>query len=221
MEYRYLVTPDGEEIDFYTQQHLMTKAVDATAPYKEIELKLPEYGETDMLDAIGASSIDNLSVDTIVSAVAVPVTEVADGQEEAKIDGVDGTYIWMPVNIKFGPTYGENERAMVGNIRPALTIKNLKVDGDIQDDMIQGTMNKNKITVVGLKGMVKAVKIRTRKDTSNAMLPTCSVKWKEITDLFEMPNAIPINVPISPEEIKDYAALYNICLLYTSPSPRD
>jgi hypothetical protein len=210
MEYRYLVTPDGEEIDFYTQQHLMTKAVDATAPYKEIELKLPEYGETDMLDAIGASSIDNLSVDTIVSAVAVPVTEVADGQEEAKIEGVDGTYIWMPVNIKFGPTYGENERAMVGNIRPALTIKNLKVDGDIQDDMIQGTMNKNKITVVGLKGMVKAVKIRTRKDTSNAMLPTCSVKWKEITDLFEMPNAIPINVPISPEEIKDYAALYNI-----------
>ena len=174
------------------------------------EVKLPEYGETDMLDAIGASSIDNLSVDTTVSAVAIPVTEVADGQEEAKIDGVDGTYIWMPVNIKFGPTYGENERAMVGNIRPALTIKNLKVDGGIQDDMIQGTMNKNKITVVGLKGMVKAVKIRTRKDTSNAMLPTCSVKWKEITDLFEMPNAIPINVPISPEEIKDYAALYNI-----------
>lgn len=209
MEYRYLVTPEGEEIDFYTQQHLMTKAVDATAPYKEIELKLPELGSTDLLDAIGASSIDNLSVDTTVSAVAIPVTEVLEGQEKANIDE-EGNYIWMPVNIKFGPTYGENERAMVGNIRPALTVKNLNTEGGIEDDLIQGTMNKNVITVVGLKGLVKAVKIRTRKDTSSAMLPTCSVKWKEITDLFEMPNAIPINVPISPEEIKDYGALYNI-----------
>lgn len=210
MEYRYLVTPDGQEIDFYTQQHLITPAIDATAPYKEIELKLPEYGLTDLLAAIDASSIDNLSVDTKVTAVAVPVTEVLEGQTEATVEGVTDPCIWLPVNVQFGPTYGENERALVGNIRPTLNIPNLKIENGIQDDMIQGTMNKNTITLVGLKGLVKAVKLRTRKDTSNAMLPTCSVKWKEITDLFEMPNAIPINVPISPEEIKDYSALYNI-----------
>lgn len=211
MEYRYLVTPDGEEIDFYLQQHLMTPAIDATAPYKEVVLKLPEIGQTDMLAAIDASSIDNLSVDTKVTSIMLPVTEVLEGQEEATVEGIDGTYIWVPVTIPFAPTYGENERALVGNIKTKLlNIPNLDLSEGIEDDIIQGTMNKNVLTIMGLKGLVKAVKVTARKDTSNAMLPTCSVKWTEKTDLFEMPNAIPINVPISPEEIKDYAALYDV-----------
>ena len=42
------------------------------------------------------------------------------------------------------------------------------------------------------------------------MLETCQVKWKVDTDLVEIPTAIPINTTISPEEIKDLAALYNV-----------
>lgn len=212
MEYRYLVTPDGEEIDFYLQQHLMTPAVDATAPFKEVVLKLPEIGQTDLLDAIDASSIDNLSIDTTISAVMLPVTEVADGQEEAKVDGIEGTFIWVPVKIPFGPSYGENERQLIGNIKTKmLNIPNLDIQDDgPDDDIIQGTMNKNVITLMGLKGLVQAVKLRTRRSTTNHMLPTCSVKWTEKTDYFEIPDAMPITVPISPEEVKDYAALYDV-----------
>lgn len=212
MEYRYLVTPDGEEIDFYLQQHLMTPAIDATAPFKEVVLKLPEIGQTDLLAAIDASSIDNLSIDTSISAVMLPVTEVAEGQEEAVVDGIDGTYIWVPVNINFGPSYGENERQLVGNIKTKmLNIPNLDISEDgPDDDIIQGTMNKNVVTLMGLKGLVKAVKLRTRRSTTNHMLPTCSVKWTEKTDYFEIPDAMPITVPISPEEVKDYAALYDV-----------
>ena len=42
------------------------------------------------------------------------------------------------------------------------------------------------------------------------MLETCSVKWKVDTDLVEIPTAIPINTTISPEEIKDLSAMYNV-----------
>lgn len=210
MEYRYLVKPDGTEIDFYTQQHLMTSAIDSTAPYKEVVLTLPEIGSTDILNAIGASSNDNLSVDVKVVAVAVPVTSVSEGQVEATgLKGVTETCVWIPVNVGFSPSYGENQRSLLGKIQP--NIANLKpVDSDHSDDIIQGTMNSNTVTMMALKGLVKGVKLKARKDTSNAMLDTCSVKWTERTDLFEIPNAIPINVPISPEETKDYAALYDV-----------
>ena len=40
------------------------------------------------------------------------------------------------------------------------------------------------------------------------MLDTCSVKWEANTKLIEIPNAIPLSVTISPEEVKDLAALH-------------
>jgi len=37
-----------------------------------------------------------------------------------------------------------------------------------------------------------------------------SVRWDAVTQIVEIPNANPINVPISPEEVKDVQALYNV-----------
>lgn len=220
MEYRYLYTPDGKEIDFYTQQYMLTDAIDATAPYKEFVLGLPEIGKTDILEKIGASSNDHLSIDVRVTAIAVPVTAVEEGQTEATSEeltpaGVTvGTdkFIWLPVNIPFNPAYGMNDqRSLLAKLTPALTVKNLKAaDDDHKDDILQGTMLDDKLTLFATKGLVKAVKVKARKDTSNAMLETCSVGWKHDTIVYEIPNAIPINVTFSPEEIKDYAALYDV-----------
>ena len=213
MEYRYLLTPEGEKIDFFTQQHLLTPAMDATAPYKEVVLVLPEIGKTDMLAKIGASANDNLSVDVKVTAVAVEVTAVAEGYEQATLNtepggsALSGTYVWLPTNIPFRPSYGDNQRNLLGKINLE-NVKNLK--GETKDDLVQGTMNDNVLTFMGLKGVVKAVKVKARKDTSSAMMETCSVMWDQTTEVFEIPNAIPLNVPISPEEIKDYAALYDV-----------
>jgi hypothetical protein len=42
------------------------------------------------------------------------------------------------------------------------------------------------------------------------MVNTCSVKWNVIPTLIEIGTSIPINTTISPEEIKDIAALYDV-----------
>lgn len=57
---------------------------------------------------------------------------------------------------------------------------------------------------------VSGVILTARLDTSSAMLNTASVSWSVRTDIIEIPNAVPINVTISPEEVKDIAALYQV-----------
>ena len=148
-----------------------------------------------------------------MTAVADEVTAVAEGYEEATLNteeggsALSGKYVWLPTNIPFRPSYGDNQRNLLGKINLE-GVTNLK--GEVKDDLVQGTMNDNVLTFMGLKGVVKAVKVKARKDTSSAMMETCSVMWDQTTEVFEIPNAIPLNVPISPEEIKDYAALYDV-----------
>lgn len=187
METRHLVTPEGREIDMFKEQMDMTAAINATVPTKEVELALPEYGQTDVLEAIGASSLDNLSIETYISAIQVEV-----GHEPK----------WIETNIRFTPSYGEFDRQVI----EAIDLSSV----GLGDDVINATMHKNRFNISSLKGVVKKVKLKTRKDTSNGLIQTCSVKWSTKTDIVEIPSAIPINTPVSPEEVKDIGALYNV-----------
>lgn len=190
METRWLVTPDGKKIDMFRNQMDMTDAIEATAPFVEVELNLPEYGQTDILDAIGASSLDNLSIETSISAV-----KVHNGSEDK----------WCPVRLEFTPSYGEFDRSLIESVKVT------PEGGDAPvEDVISATMHENKLQVAALRGKVKAVKLRARKDTSNGLLQTCSVQWGTKTDIVEIPSAIPINTPVSPDEVKDIGALYNV-----------
>lgn len=196
METRYLVTPDGKEIDMFKEQMNMTAAINATVPVHEVELTLPEIGQTDILEKIGASTLDNLSIETSISAVKVTVT---------KDDGSGGHVqedVWVEKNIQFTPSYGEFDRQVIEPV-------SLKAQG-LEDDVISATMHKNRFNIAAVKGTIKAVKLKTRKDTSNGLTQTCSVKWDTKTDIVEIPSAIPINTPVSPEEVKDISALYNV-----------
>lgn len=186
METRYLVTPDGEKIDMFRDQMKMTDAIEATAPFKEVELNLPEQGTTDILTAIDASSLDNLSIETSISAVKI-------GEK------------WYPVDLNFTPSYGEFDRSLIESIK-------VKVDETptYKEDVISATMHNNRVQIVAMKGVVTAVKLRARKDTSNGLLQTCSVEWSAKTDIVEIPSAIPINTAISPDEVKDIGALYQV-----------
>lgn len=196
METRYLVTPDGKEIDMFKNQMDMTAAIDATAPFVDVDLNLPEYGQTDVLAAIGASNMDNLSIETVITAIKVPVKNA----EGVAVD------TWVPVApLKFAPGYGEFDRTLIDTITlPA------GVDSVEKTDVLSATMHKNKFQVSALKGIIKAVRLHARKDTSNGMLQTVSVKWGAKTDIVEIPSAIPINTPVSPEEVKDVGALYQV-----------
>ena len=75
--------------------------------------------------------------------------------------------------------------------------------------VLGGYVKKNRFCIVDYKNVVSAVKLAARIDTSSAMIRTPSVKWNTVTTVVEIPSANPINTPISPDEIKDIAALYN------------
>ena len=193
METRYLVTPEGKKIDMFKNQMDMTDAIEATAPFVEVELALPEYGQTDILDQMGASSLDNLSIETHICAVKVANSESTDK--------------WCPVRLEFTPNYGEFDRSLIESIK---VVPEGTAEEPAVEDVISATMHNNKLQVASLKGKVKAVKIKARKDTSNGLLQTCSVEWGVKTDIIEIPSAIPINTPISPDEVKDIGALYQV-----------
>lgn len=76
--------------------------------------------------------------------------------------------------------------------------------------VITGSMNKNRFNIADLSGNITNIKLSAKLDSSNAMLETVQVKWKVDTDIVEIPTATPINTTISPEEVKDLAAMYNV-----------
>lgn len=229
MERRILVTPSGEEIDMFTQQNEMTAAINNTAPFKEIELTLPEAENTDVLGQLGGTALDNLVLSTAIRAIMIPDCVIEEGDILPDADGFvrptgkiatasdAGTMdCWFATNIEFKPNYGSQnhyDRVVVQPI--AITVKKTNAESGAVEavrvtDTISATMNKNVFNISAIKGEVTKVKLRTRLDTSNGMLDTCSVRWKTDTDLVEIDTSIPINTTISPEEVKDLAALYNV-----------
>jgi hypothetical protein len=75
---------------------------------------------------------------------------------------------------------------------------------------VSGFSKDNRFGITTSNNRVLGVMLTSRLDTSSAMLKTASVSWSVRTDIIEIPNRVPINVTISPEEVKDIAALYQI-----------
>lgn len=216
METRYLVTPDGQKIDMFREQNKMTAAMNATVPFVPVTLKLPEFGMTDVLAAMGASSLDNISIESYISAVLLPLQYktgdvLPDGTTAAAPTVAD---TWVDTHLEFNPAYGEYDRQIMQKVvLPVNTDLPKGSDGKvlaITEDVISGTMKENRFQLNSLKGIVKSVRLLARKDTSNGLTQPCSVKWDVNTTIEEIPSAVPINTPISPEEVKDIAALYNV-----------
>lgn len=218
MEDRFLVTADGEEIDMFKEQHRIYEAMERTVPNKEVEVFLPENMTTDIIEAIGGSSLDHLSITTHISAVRVEVTADSEDEEKGIVAGKDETenggtnetgkfFQWIPVDIQLKPGYNDQyERSTITNLNFE---KVEKLKGEIKDDTIAAGMSKDRFIVNSFKGVISKVKIKAKIDSSNGLTKTCSVKWKSRTQLEEIPEATPISVAISPEEVKDIAALYH------------
>ena len=215
MEDRILVTPTGEEIDMYKEQYKMRDAIDSTAPFTEVEMTLSQMeGATDVLTAIGATDEDNLSIDTHISAVKVSgvYMEAGDINPETgvAVETAGEQSFWLPIRLRFTPSYGEIDRIIAEEVvlkakdaaDPTKTV--------VHKDVITGYMRNNKFMLSSSTGFVTAVKLNARMDTSSAMVKTCSVRWRVRTDIVEIPSAVPINTTVSPEEVKDLGALYNV-----------
>ena len=213
METRTLITPEGEEIDMWKEQYKMRAAIDSTAPFKTVEINLPEAEATDVVAAIGGVGDENLSIETYISAVKMKIYLAAgDINPETKqpVESDGEVECWVPTHLDFGMAYGEYDRQIMA---PVTVIGRDSADTSVKKeykDVISGYMMKNKFALNSVHGLISAVKLNARFDTSSAMFKTCSVAWKVRTDPVEIPSANPINVPISPEEVKDIGALYNV-----------
>lgn len=222
METRILVDTEGNEIDMYLEQNKMTPAIDKSNPVHNIDLTLPEMGETDVLAQCGGTKLDSLSIKTYISAIMIEKCYIAEGDikpDENNIIRPNGpiataddvgekTDVWFPVDIRFAPGYNQYERTF--NTPIEMVVRKDATNNEVIKDTLAGTMDKNKFTVICGAGKVKKVRLSAELDTSNHMLDTCTVKWRVDTTLVEIPNAIPLSVTISPEEIKDLAALYQV-----------
>lgn len=225
LERRILVKPDGTEIDMFLQQNEMTAAIESTNPTKEIDLTLPVTEDKDIVtDVFGGTSLDHLDVSTYISAVKVEGVKIEVGDTLPDENGYinkDGEVateettadVWMHTDIHFAPNYGgpnHFERTVTTPLQ--ITYKDAANGGAVttKKAVITGSMNKDRFNIADLSGNIKEVRLSAKLDSSNAMLATCSTRWKVDTDLVEIPTAIPINTTISPEEVKDLAALYNV-----------
>lgn len=225
MEYRILVDTEGNELDMFRDQNLMTDAIEKTAAETEFELPaLPFTDDNEIVHTYlgGLAGADHLSIETRVSAFKITdqyfeIGDILPDQETGYIepDGEVATSagvreVWVRCNYPFTPVYGEVERGLMANVQYEYKINDGGVKITKMNDLISGTMNKDRLNVQVLKGNIKGIRVTSRLDTSSARLTTCSVRWKEKTDIVEIGPAIPIDVTISPEETKDIAALYNI-----------
>ena len=225
MERRILVTPEGEEIDMFLEQNRIADAIEATAPTKEFELTVPQMeGATDILGLLGGTATDELSSVTHISGIYVENVYIAEGDRLPDEDGwitnkgaiataaeAGLKNVWFHVNIPFTPSYGgpnRNERVL----NQPVTIKYKKdADGTVEvlKDTLFGSMNNSKIAINTMAGKIAKVKVAAKLNTSNAQLDTVSVKWRVDSDYVEIPEATPINTTVSPEEVKDIAAMYD------------
>lgn len=231
LERRFLITPAGEQIDMFLQQNQIADAIAATAPFVDIELDLPQQGGTgaqdkDVLGLLGGGALDELSVETAVTGIYVAGVYIDEGDRLPDADGwistkgevatadTKGTYnVWFPVKIGFTPNYGGPNK-LERTLQAPITIKYKKLNGtDVEvaviADTLFGAMDKNVITLTALKSQITKVMLSAKLSTTNAMLETCSVSWNTVTEYVEIPDARPINTTVSPEEVKDIAAMYD------------
>lgn len=222
MERRLLVDTKGNEIDMYLNQDKMTAAIDESNPVYDIELTLPEMGGTDILKRCGGTKQDDLSIKTHISAIQIAKMYIAEGDIMPDADGFirkngkvataadagEVQNVWFPTNIKFAPGYNQYERTFTAPVE--LFIRKDADTVEKINDTLSGTMDKNVFNIFSAAGKITKVMLSAELDTANHMMDTCTVKWDIDTRLIEIPNAIPLSVTISPEEIKDLAALYQV-----------
>ena len=222
MERRLLVDTKGNEIDMYLNQDKMTAAIDESNPVYDIELTLPEMGGTDILKRCGGTKQDDLSIKTHISAIQIEKMYIAEGDIMPDADGFirkngkvataadagEVQNVWFPTNIKFAPGYNQYERTFTAPVE--LFIRKDADTVEKINDTLSGTMDKNVVNIFSAAGKITKVMLSAELDTANHMMDTCTVKWDTDTRLIEIPNAIPLSVTISPEEIKDLAALYQV-----------
>jgi hypothetical protein len=221
IEYPYMIGPNGEKINLFFQQNQIRNIMNSAAPFVEYEVTVPHNAETDFLDAAHLGHpTGNISIASYISAVKISVYVVKgdilpDGTVVGDAAGADvnapqAMDVWYNAKYEFKPTYGTNARVLQVTVEaPARDASGV---AKVYKDVLSANFEDNRFKIMSLQQgvVIKAVKLKLKIDTSDAMVKTASVAWNATSDLFEIPEATPINVPIRPEEVRDISALYNV-----------
>ena len=229
VERRFLIKPDGTKIDMFLQQNEIADAINSAVPTQNIELTLPQTGgsgtsDVDVLGVLGGSALDEISIESYVSGIFVAGVYIAVGDRLPDADGWistkgeiadettgDKTYdVWFPVKINFTPSYGKFNK-LERILQSPVTIK-YKTGADtvaVIADTLFGALDNNVITLTALKGQITKVMLSARLSASNAMYDAPSVKWEVSSDYVEIPDAQGVNTTVTPDEVKDIAAMYD------------
>lgn len=235
MKIRKMVTPDGREIDMFTEQNKMFGAILATAPTHNLVVTLPlDPNNTTEQDKIRKAvfgpqgliqNIDNFSIESAVTHIvttAIPKAgymkpNTTTGEVEpvtaAEIAAAAPIKVAVPIQeCRFEPGYGEIDRQMMTAFSVTVETAGAGGTGTTPTTItghLAGFFKNNKFMLYCSDTNVQEVVLAVRRETSSAMHNTVSVKWDSQTNIVEIPDAYPINTTISPEEVKDIQALYN------------
>ena len=216
METRILIDKDGNKIDMYKDQDKMYDAMRSVNPFIDVEMELTQgqgtYESIVRDNLNGSEKYDSIDIASFISEVYIENT-YASGQ--TKPDGTQATgeekvSVWQPVELRFKPGYGDEQRQLIDSI--IVPVHNKETD-EVKPTKITfyGSINDNVVQISTIpNNIVTKVKFRAKLDASNARLNTCSVTWDQKTDIVEIGTSEPISTTVSPEEIKDYSALYNV-----------
>lgn len=240
METRNLVDTKGNVIDMYAEQNLIKKAVDESVPMVDhLVSVLPEQETTDWLSVVASEggytfdkSIANLSIRTEVLSVIVNGVFVKTGEKyydvATKAEVIATADVTKPVQFmihaQFTPGYGDHTRQMhhtfmirfrkdatsyvtaSGTILGYLNDQNKMLISTTPLKVNDGTTESFDTTTHTFAGVV----VRAVLDVSSAAFPTVQPKWTSTTTPFQIPEAPHITMPVTPEELKDVGAMYDI-----------
>lgn len=238
MKVRKMITPDGREIDMFTHQNDIYKEMAASVPTQNVLVTLPLLPTDDEKQkaiekaVFGANSmiptVDNFSIESSVTHIvtkAVPKAgymkpnTAGTGVEPVTDDEVTaGTPIDVAIPIeaqRFLPGYGEIDRQMMSPY--SVTIEKTAGNVVTLNGYLSGFFKNNKFMLNcsatpdagGTTTNIEKVVLSVRRETTSAAFQTVSAKWDVTTTLVEIPDAIPMNANIAPDEVKDIQALYN------------
>lgn len=220
METRTLVDIDGNEIDIFLEQNKIHDAVKNSIPTADVPIRLPENLTTDIM--VKFNNVGHLSIKTGITGVFVSTyleegdtyIDAEDGkQKKATEAGSKSVMIPVPI-MNFTPYYGEYDFTMVAPVN--VKIKVAPAAGETKPTVeeinatMTGYMKKDRVMLQCTDPRISSVNLHAVVDVSSAQYDTCYTKWSARTDIYQIPEAPHISTTVSPEEIKDVNALYQV-----------
>ena len=239
-EIRWMITPDGERFDMFRQQYKISKALEAVRPQKSIYLPNNiKAGEIDVLMRMFNVSRDTEHFDNDIHVSGLVAPRCVKPGETVKVvkdltlddsntmdehttnfevftnttsdDVLVENAVWE-VRITTTPGYGESSKTYFNRevkIAPA-SDDGSGIKTTDTTVFVSGFLQRDEVTISVNDASVKGIVLTARQAASSGTIVSPTGEWERISKLEKIPEATHLTTTVSPEELKDIAALYNV-----------